>query len=174
MAVGRDGGRVACRRVHRLEGRRTGRRRRSRPRWGRLTGAGIGAVQWWAAKGAVGRAAAWIGFSAVGYAGGPAAGAALVGYDTDLGALAVMGLVSGAALGAAQGFALARQADTRLAVAWAAAMPLLFALGWSATPAAAISVEDPFTVFGATGAVLFMLLNGLLLARMTPDRTQAA
>ncbi|MGH2946456.1 MAG: hypothetical protein ACRDPC_09405, partial [Solirubrobacteraceae bacterium] len=48
---------------------------------GALTGAGLGAVQWWAAKGALGRAAAWIGASAVGYAVGLAAGAALVGYD---------------------------------------------------------------------------------------------
>jgi hypothetical protein len=39
---------------------------------GALTGAGLGAVQWWAAKGALGRAAAWIGTSAVGYAGGRA------------------------------------------------------------------------------------------------------
>ena len=61
---------------------------------GAITGAGLAAVQWWAANGALGRAAAWIGSSAVGYAVGLAAGAALVGYDTDLGALAVMGLVS--------------------------------------------------------------------------------
>ncbi|MDP9189805.1 MAG: hypothetical protein M3O25_11195, partial [Actinomycetota bacterium] len=57
---------------------------------GALTGAGLAAVQWWAAKGALGRAAAWIGASAAGYAVGLAAGAALVGYDTDLGALALM------------------------------------------------------------------------------------
>src|SRR3954464_4896750 len=68
---------------------------------GALTGAGLGAVQWWAAKGSLGRSAAWIGSAAAGYAGGLAAGAAIVGYDTGLGALAVMGLVSGAVLGAA-------------------------------------------------------------------------
>src|SRR5687767_6778383 len=49
---------------------------------GAITGAGLAAVQWWAANGALGRPAAWIGFSAVGYAAGLAAGAALVGYDT--------------------------------------------------------------------------------------------
>src|SRR3954470_24949563 len=70
---------------------------------GALTGAGLGAVQWWAAKGALGRPAAWISSSTVGYAGGLAAGAGIVGYDTDIGALALMGLISGAALGAAQG-----------------------------------------------------------------------
>jgi hypothetical protein len=37
-----------------------------------------------------------------------ASGAALVGHNTDLRALAVMGLVSGAALDAAQGLVLAR------------------------------------------------------------------
>src|SRR5215211_2479946 len=70
---------------------------------GALTAAGLAAVEWWAGKGALGHPAPWIGFSAVGYAVGLAAGAALVSYETDLGALAVMGLVSGTALGAAQG-----------------------------------------------------------------------
>jgi hypothetical protein len=138
---------------------------------GALTGAGLGAVQWWAASGALGRAAAWIGSGAVGYAGGLAAGAALVGYDTELGDL---GAVSGLGLGAAQGLALAAQGRTRLALAWAAAMPVLLALGWSATTAGGISVEDQFTVFGAYGAVLFTLLSGLLLARFTPARAPVA
>ncbi len=135
---------------------------------GALTGAGLSAVQWWAANGVLGRPAAWIGASAAGYAVGLVAGAALVGYDTDLGALAVMGLVSGTALGAAQGLVLARQGRRGLALPWALAMPVLFALGWSATTAIGISVEDQFTVFGAAGAGLFMLLSGLLLARFTP------
>ena len=46
-------------------------------------------------------------------------------------------------------------------------MPVLFGLGWIATTAIGVSVEDQFTVFGAAGAVLFMLLSGLLLARFT-------
>jgi hypothetical protein len=141
---------------------------------GALTGAGLGAVQWWAAKGALGRAAAWIGSSAVGYAAGLAAGAALVGYGTDFGDLAAMGAVSGLVLGAAQGLALAAQGRKRLAVAWATAMPVLLALGWSATTAGGISVENQFTVFGAYGAVVFTLLSGLVLARFTGVRAQAA
>jgi hypothetical protein len=141
---------------------------------GALTAAGLAAVQWWAAKGALGRAATWIGSSAVGYAAGLTAGAALVGYDTDLGALALMGLVSGAALGAAQGLVLARQGRRALALPWAVAMPLLFALGWSVASATGIGVDDQFTVFGAGGALVFTLLSGLLLARLTPDRAPAA
>ena len=141
---------------------------------GALTGAGLGAVQWWAAKGSLGHPRAWIGSSTVGYAGGLAAGAALVDYKTDLGSLAVMGLVGGAVLGAAQALALAREGGRRLALAWGATTPLLFALGWCATSAIGVSVEDQFTVFGAAGAVLFMLLSGLVLARFTPTRAQAA
>jgi hypothetical protein len=141
---------------------------------GALTGAGLGAVQWWAAKGALGRAAAWISTSAVGYAAGLAAGAAVVGYETDLGALAAMGLVSGAVLGGAQGLVLAGQGRRGLALPWAAAMPVLFAIGWSATTLGGIDVDEQFTVFGAYGALVFMLLSGLLLARFAPARTQAA
>jgi NADPH:quinone reductase-like Zn-dependent oxidoreductase len=86
---------------------------------GALTGAGLGAAQWWAANGALGRPAAWIAASTVGYAVGLAVGAALVDDDADLGSLAVMGLVSGAVLGATQGLTLVRHGDTRLAAAWA-------------------------------------------------------
>ena len=141
---------------------------------GALTAAGLAAVQWWAAKGALGRPAPWIGASAVAYAVGLAAGAALAGYETDLGALALMGLVSGAALGAAQGLVLARQGRHRLALPWALAMPALFALGWSAASVTGIGVDDQFTVFGAGGALLFTLLSGLLLARFTPTSARAA
>jgi hypothetical protein len=129
---------------------------------GALTGAGLGVVQWWAAG------------SALSYAAGLTAGAALVGYDTDLGSLAVMGLVSGAVLGCAQGAVLVRQRRRRLALAWGPAMPVLFALGWCASTAIGVDVDDQFTVFGASGAIVFTLLSGVLLAHFTPTRRQPA
>ena len=141
---------------------------------GAITGAGLAAVQWWAAKGELGNAAPWISASAVSYAVGLAAGAALVGYDTAVGALALMGLVSGASLGAAQGIVLVRQGKRQLGAAWGAAIPPLFALGWVAAATIGVSVDDQFTVFGASGALLFMLLSGLLLARFTPASARAA
>ena len=141
---------------------------------GALTGAGLGAVQWWAAKGDLGPLVPWLAASAVGYGLGLAAGAALVDYETDVGSLAVMGLVSGASLGIAQGFTLAREGNRRLALAWGGAMPILFGLGWVATTSIGISVEDQFTVFGAAGALVFMLLSGLVLARFTPATARPA
>jgi hypothetical protein len=138
---------------------------------GALTGAGIGAFQWWAADGALGRPAAWLAASTVGFAVGLTAGAALVGYDTDLGSLALMGLVTGAALGVAQGLVLAREERHGLAVSWGLAMPVLFSLGWSVASVTGIGVDDQFTVFGAGGALLFMLVSGLLLARFDSRRS---
>jgi predicted regulator of Ras-like GTPase activity (Roadblock/LC7/MglB family) len=85
-----------------------------------------------------------------------------------------MGLVSGAVIGAAQGLVLARQEKPRFGAAWGAAMPLLFGAGWAATTVIGISVEDQFTVFGASGALVFMALSGLLLARFTPSSTRVA
>ena len=141
---------------------------------GAVTGAGLAAVQQWAARGALGGGAAWIGASAAGYAAGLAAGAALVGYDTGVGALAVMGVVSGASLGAVQAVVLARQGNARLGAAWGAAMPVLFALAWVASSAIGVSVEHQFTVFGASGAVVFTLLSGLVLARFSPATNRVA
>jgi hypothetical protein len=84
------------------------------------------------------------------------------------------GLVSGTALGTAQGLVLARQGRRALALPWALAMPVLFALGWSVASVTGIGVDDQFTVLGAGGALLFMLLSGLVLARHTADATAAA
>jgi hypothetical protein len=135
---------------------------------GALTGAGLGAAQWLAAREMFGQWPAWVGASAVGYGVGLAAGATLVGYETDLGSLAAMGAVSGAVLGAGQGLVLAAQGRQRLAVAWGVAMPALLAVGWSATTLGGIDVDKQFTVFGAYGAVVFTLFSGLLLARFMP------
>ena len=49
---------------------------------------------------------------------------------------------------------------------WAAAMPLLWALGWTVTTAIGIDVDHQFAVFGACGAITFMALSGVLLDRL--------
>ena len=139
---------------------------------GAVTGAGLGAAQWLAARDMFGQWPVWVAVSALGYGVGLAAGAALVDYETDLGSLAAMGAVSGAVLGACQGFALAAQDRQRLGVAWGVAMPALLALGWTVTTLGGIDVDKQFTVFGAFGAVAFTLLSGLLLARFMPAQAQ--
>ena len=141
---------------------------------GVITGAGLGAAEWFAGKDAFGDARAWIATSAVAYGAGLVVAAAAVGYNTDVASLAAMGAISGLFLGVGQGLALAQQGRKRLAFAWAAAMPVLLALGWAATTVAGIDVDEQFTVFGAAGAIVFTLLSGLVLARFSPPPMRAA
>ena len=93
-------------------------------------------------------------------------GASVVDYRTSLTDLVLMGAITGIPLGLAQALALPDR--TRLRWLWAAAMPLLWALGWTATTLGGIAVELQFTVFGAYGAVTFSALSGLLLHRLLP------
>ena len=88
-------------------------------------------------------------------------GAAVVSYRTSLAALIAMGALTGLLLGVAQ--SAGPPGRTRLRWAWAAAMPVLWALGWTVTTLGQIDVEQQFTIFGAFGAVTFSALSGLLL-----------
>ncbi len=110
----------------------------------------------------------WAPATAVGMGLGLLLGAVTVGYGTSLADLVLMGALTGVVLGAAQVLALPAQA--RLRWVWAAALPLLWALGWTATTLGGISVEEQFTVFGAYGAVTFSALSGLLLHVLLPSR----
>jgi hypothetical protein len=92
------------------------------------------------------------------------AGAWVVGYGTSIGELAVMGAITGIPLGAVQAFLLrGRVARSWM---WAAAMPPLWALGWTVTAAAGVGVDSQYAVFGAFGAITFMALSGVLLDRL--------
>lgn len=81
-----------------------------------------------------------------------------------------MGALTGPVLGPAQAWAPPH--GTRMRWAWAAAMPALWALRWTATTLGGIAVDEQFTVFGAYGAITFSALSGLLLLRLLPDRVR--
>jgi hypothetical protein len=98
-------------------------------------------------------------------------GAVVVDYQTSLPDLALMGALTGLVLGPAQAWALPRR--TRMRWAWAAAMPALWALGWTTTTLGGIAVDEQFTVFGAYGAITFSALSGLLLPMLLPERPSA-
>ncbi len=114
----------------------------------------------------------WIPATTVGMSLGLAIGAESVGYRSSLSDLAVMGALTGVLLGAAQTIALPCRAGWRWA--WAAAMPALWALGWTVTTLAGIAVSDQFAIFGAFGALAFTALSGLLLQVLLPARTAPA
>lgn len=110
----------------------------------------------------------WIPATAIGMGAGLLLGAWAVDYRTSLADLAVMGALTGVVLGVAQTVALPHRTRTRWV--WAAAVPVLWALGWTATTLGGISVEEQFTIFGAYGAVTFSALSGLVLHRLLPPR----
>ena len=138
---------------------------------GMIAGAVIGTGQWLVARRLL-DPRTWIPATALAMGIGLAVGAWVVGYGTSLGELALMGFITGIPLGAAQAYLL----RDRLANAWvwAAAVPLLWALGWTVTTAGGIDVDRQFAVFGAYGAITFMALSGVLLDRLRAATSPAA
>jgi hypothetical protein len=140
---------------------------------GALTGAGIGFAQWLMLRRSLGVGPEWIAATGVGLALGLAIGAVVVGYETTTSQLAIMGAISGAFVGIAQGLLLRKKFS--LWYVWMAAMPVLWTLGWIVTDASGIDVAKQFTVFGASGAVVFATLSGLLLvADMREEKPASA
>ena len=139
---------------------------------GMIAGAVIGTGQWLVARRLLGNPQTWIPATALAMGIGLGVGAWVVGYGTSLGELALMGFITGIPLGAAQAYLL----RDRLANAWvwAAAVPLLWALGWTVTTAGGIDVDRQFAVFGAYGAITFMALSGVLLDRLRAATSPAA
>lgn len=138
---------------------------------GLLAGAGIGAAQW-ALLRRRGVSPTWIGATAVGLGAGLAVGAELVSYRTDVTSLAVMGAISGLAVGVAQGAVLG---DIERTLLWGVATAVLWSLGWTATTLGGIHVEEQFVVFGAYGAIALTFLQSMLVDAFAPfDRTAVA
>ena len=109
---------------------------------------------------------AWIGATGAGLASGLALGASMVGYRTDAASLAVMGAVSGAAVGVAQALAVPLRPLDRLV--WAVATPALWAGGWLITSQVIVDADRRHAIFGSSGAVVVSALAGLLVAARTP------
>jgi hypothetical protein len=97
---------------------------------------------------------------------GLVAGAALVDYGIGRGDLALMGAVTGLAVGTMQALVLARDRIPG-AVWWAVANPPAWALGWVVSSyVISRNIDERFAIFGASGALVFGLLTWLLLARL--------
>ena len=128
---------------------------------GLLTGAVLGAAQAWALRADRSQTLTWMIAAAVGMAVGLTAGASLVGFSTTLTDLAIQGAVSGAAVGFAQMLVLWRRTGP-LALVWPGYLAAAWAAGWTVTTLAGIGVEEQFTVFGASGALVVALLTSVL------------
>jgi hypothetical protein len=127
---------------------------------GLIAGAIIGAAQWLALRSLA--PWTWIVATSVGMAAGLTSGAVLVDYGISRGDLALMGAVTGLAVGGLQAFLLARRGAGGLW--WVAVNPPAWALAWFVTTFVITkNVKEHFAVFGASGALVFALLTWLVL-----------
>lgn len=102
----------------------------------------------------------WTALTAVGLAGGLAAGARTVDFGTAVADLVAMGAITGLGVGAAQSLGLPMRASDRLL--WAVATPALWALGWLITSQVIVDAERQHAVFGSSGALVVSVLAGAL------------
>ena len=137
---------------------------------GAVAGLGIGLGQTLASRGRL-DIRRWVPATGIGMGLGLLLGAVVVDYRTSLPDLALTGALTGLVLGPAQALALPH--GTRMRWAWAAAIPALWALGWTTTTLGGIAVDRQFTVYGAYGAIAFSALSGLLLLVLLPERPAA-
>jgi hypothetical protein len=114
----------------------------------------------------------WIPATSIGMGLGLLLGASTVDYRTSVADVALMGALTGIVLGLAQALALPRDARPRWA--WAFAMPAMWALGWTVTGLSKVTIDEQFTNFGATGALTFSALSGLLLHWLLPYGTSSS
>jgi uncharacterized membrane protein len=138
---------------------------------GLVAGAVIGTGQWLVARRLL-DAKTWIPATALAMGIGMLVGAWVVSYGTSLGELVLMGFITGIPIGAAQAYLLRDRVAN--AWIWAAVMPLLWALGWTVTTAIGVGVDSQFYVFGASGAITFMALSGVVLDRLRATTSPAA
>jgi hypothetical protein len=131
---------------------------------GLIVGAIIGSAEWFVLRERV--SWLWVPATIAGMGVGLVAGAALVDYGIARGDLALMGAVTGLAVGTMQALVLARDRIPG-AVWWAVANPPAWALGWVVTSyVISRNIDERFPIFGASGALVFGLLTWLLLARL--------
>lgn len=131
---------------------------------GLLAGAVIGAGQWLALR-SRGASRRWISATAAAMAAGSAISVAATGAGTERADVMLAGLITGAAVGAAQSVLLERGRATWIAVSAAG-----WALAWLTTSAVIVDIERGYAVFGASGALVVTVLTGLALRRIAVAR----
>jgi hypothetical protein len=137
---------------------------------GALAGAVIGAAQWLVLRRYMRVGPEWILATALGVTIGDALGALLTGAGTGIGALIIIGLATGVAVGLLQ-WGLALRSRLLRARLWPPVVAIAWPVGWTVTWAFGIDVERGYYVFGASGALVFAALTGLAMLLMLRGRT---
>lgn len=134
---------------------------------GLIAGAGVGLAQMLALRGSLNPGWRWVAATAVGLAVGVALGVVLLGDSTDLTETLARAPFAGLGVGLAQAWLI--HPHRRGAWGWALGLTVLWPLAWWVTSLViTTSLETGFVVFGASGALVFQVLSGLLLRALPP------
>lgn len=126
---------------------------------GAVAGAVIGAAQWLVLRRRIANASWWIPATSLGFALGLGIGTAVVDAGTGVGDLAISGAITGLAIGTAQ-FLVLRNASKR-AWLWIPTVAASWPVGWVTTWAIGVDVDNGWSNFGASGALVFAIVTGL-------------
>jgi hypothetical protein len=137
---------------------------------GAIAGTLIGAAQWLALRPSV--SWHWVAGSTIGMGAGSALAAAVTGSATSVGALAVTGLIAGAAAGFGQSFASRR--GWRVAAVWTVTVGASWMLGWTVTANVIVDADRGYAAFGSSGALAVTVITGLVLRRILGRRSGRA
>ena len=135
---------------------------------GAACGAVLGMVQWLVLRRRLSLPRSWIVATSLGMAGGLTLTLALFGTSTAGSVLLLRGVSTGLLIGLAQWVVLRRSVPR--AWVWVPTVAVGWALGWAITRAAGVDLTPNFAVFGATGALAFQALTGLVLVWLFSQR----
>jgi hypothetical protein len=127
---------------------------------GLIAGTVIGGAQWLALR-PRGIGWRWIALTAAAMAAGSSVSVAVTGAGTERADVLLAGLLTGAAVGAAQSSLLPRGAAL-----WTAISAVAWSLAWLTTSFVIVDIERGYAVFGSSGALVATILTGLALTRL--------
>ena len=131
---------------------------------GLLTGLVLGLAQWLVLKQQFSISLLWVVATGLGMAIGLFLSQIFLGSQTTGQDLLWRGLMTGLAVGLAQGLVLYNlEFQFLYSLIWVVTVGLSWSLGWFITRAVGVDLTPQWTVFGSTGAWAFQIITGLLI-----------
>ncbi len=133
---------------------------------GLITGAVIGLAQWLVLRQAFDLSPLWIVATAIGMAAGLAFGTGVLGTETVGTSLLIRAVITGLTIGLAQWLLLRMHIPAN--GWWIVVIAVGWVIGWFTTRAVGVDLTPLWTVFGASGAIIFQILTAVALRLLLP------
>lgn len=128
---------------------------------GLLTGAVIGLAQWLVLRQILSINLGWVAVTAISMGLGLALGVALLGIETTGTTLIARAVITGLFIGVAQWLLL--REIVPMSAWWILILAIAWAVSWTITRAVGVDLTQNWSVFGASGALVFQLVTAVAL-----------